>query len=123
MSHVSSLANSSYPYRGTLSRLDKNGDGVLSREELAADQRPGLLEASSDDDGDNSASDASGSLMAKLLNVSLSNAGVPQSGSSSAVPQMVSVAVPGNAADLDGQAAFEAYRNTYGQYDLGDMAA
>src|ERR1700710_2044689 len=65
MSHVSSLANSSYPYRGTLSRLDENGDGLLSRQELAAGQRPGLIEADVSDDG--TLDGPLSSLMAKLM--------------------------------------------------------
>ena len=70
MSHVSSIVNSTYPYRGTLSRLDANGDGMLSQGEIAAGQRPGLLSLNSADDSDGSLDTSSSPLstfVAKLL--------------------------------------------------------
>ncbi|MFT4001778.1 MAG: hypothetical protein QM684_16175 [Rhizobium sp.] len=109
MSHVSSISASSYPYRGTLSRLDSNGDGVLSREEREADERPGILEA---DDTEGSGADGSnsalGGLMAKLMQL-------PASGAKS---QETNVAF-----DLDLLSPMDAYNSTYGQYDADSIAA
>jgi hypothetical protein len=113
MSHVSSLANSSYPYRGTLSRLDENGDGLPSRQELAAGQRPGLLETDASDEDDGAADNPLSSLMAKLMQL-------PSSGK--ADEAKLALMQPGAASggiqtDADLQAAIDAYRATYGQYD------
>ncbi|MGV1792426.1 hypothetical protein GR212_09925 [Rhizobium lusitanum] len=113
MSHVSSISASSYPYRGTLSRLDSNGDGVLSREEREADERPGILDAN---DAEGSAADGSnsvlGSLMAKLMQ--LPNADAASSAKS-----------PENnvAFDVDLLSPMDAYNSTYGQYDVENVAA
>jgi hypothetical protein len=111
MSHVSSMANSSYPYRGTLSRLDENGDGLLSRQELAAGQRPGILET---DANDGTLDGPLSSLMAKLMQL-------PSSGKTDSTK--LSLMQPGSASasvqtDADLQAAMDAYRATYGQYDV-----
>ncbi|WP_112797070.1 hypothetical protein [Rhizobium sp. SYY.PMSO] len=113
MSHVSSISASSYPYRGTLSRLDSNGDGVLSREEREADERPGILEA---DDTEGSGADGSnsalGGLMAKLMQL-------PGAGTASgAKSQETNVAF-----DLDLLSPMDAYNSTYGQYDADSIAA
>lgn len=107
MSHVSSVSNSSYPYRGTLSRLDANGDGVLSLQEREAGQRPGILEDNSD-----GSSNALGSLMAKLMQ--LPSADVVSQASS---PQI------NMAYDADLLSPMDTYNSTYGQYDLNSMAA
>jgi len=110
MSHVSSTSNSTYPYRGTLSRLDANGDGVLSREEREADERPGILETDAIDNGN--ANGALGSLMAKLMQL-------PSGGATTA-----SKSPEANSAfDLDLLTQMDAYNSTYGQYDVDSMAA
>ncbi|SCB21745.1 hypothetical protein [Rhizobium multihospitium] len=112
MSHVSSVSNSSYPYRGTLSRLDSNGDGLLSQEERSVDERPGILEANNTDataDGSNSA--LSG-LIAKLMQLpSADTASTAKSPESNV------------GFDLDLMSPMDAYNSTYGQYDVGSIAA
>lgn len=115
MSHIASITNSTYPYRGTLSRLDTNGDGLLSRSELAAEDKPGLLSTDSADDSDDaldSSSSALDSFVAKLLQ--LPSAG----GSSSNVPNLTQT---GAASDEASPSAL--YQATYGQYSMEDMAA
>ncbi|AYG58601.1 hypothetical protein [Rhizobium jaguaris] len=109
MSHVSST-NSSYPYRGTLSRLDANGDGVLSQEERKADERPGILETDAITSGKTNG--AMGSLMAKLMQ--LPGGGATLTNTS---PEA------GNAGDLGLLTPMDAYNSTYGQYDTDSMAA
>lgn len=117
MSHVS-ISSNSYPYRGTLLRLDENGDGVLSRQELAADQRPGLMAQSAREQSSTAANNgALVSLMAKLLQL-------PGDGRT----DVRSAAYPGEAATNAGsnsetQASMDLYRGTYGQYAFDDMAA
>lgn len=107
MSHVSSVSNGSYPYRGTLARLDANGDGVLSGEERQAGERPGILAA----DTESSAS-ALGGLIAKLMQLpsadAASTATSPQSSTTSSIDLL---------------SPMDAYNNTYGQYDVGGVAA
>jgi hypothetical protein len=116
MSHVSSTANSSYPYRGTLLRLDANGDGMLSSEELAAGQRPGLLAASATAQSSDSGNSALGSLIAKLMHL-------PTDGSTDVTtPDLMQPGVSTDA-DADTQTATDLYRGTYGQYALDDIAA
>lgn len=107
MSHVSSISSSSYPYRGTLSRLDTNGDGVLSGEEREAGERPGILEA----DTDSSAS-ALGGLIAKLMQL-------PSADAASTVKSTQINTAP----DTDLLSPMDAYNSTYGQYDLDGLAA
>ncbi|PZM17006.1 hypothetical protein [Rhizobium tubonense] len=113
MSHVSSLANSSYPYRGTLSRLDENGDGLLSRQELAAGQRPGLLETDANDENDGTLDGPLSSLMAKLMQLP-----------SSIKPDQAKISLmqPSASTDADLQTAIDAYRGTYGQYEMDNVA-
>jgi hypothetical protein len=99
MTHISSVSETSYAYLATLSRLDTNGDGVLSRGERAADERPGILKRLSDDDtarqsGSKVANDVL-ALMMGLGNVTTNDGG--------------------NAAGASD--ASELYRQTYGQYD------
>lgn len=108
MSHVSSVSNSSYAYRGTLSRLDANDDGVLSRQEREAAERPGILEANGDDGSGN----AMGSLMAKLMQ--LPNA---DTASQAKLP------ASNIAFDVDLLSPMDAYNSTYGQYDVDSIAA
>ena len=113
MSHVSSISNSSYPYRGTLSRLDANDDGVLSREERAAADRPGILEIDSDDEGNgDSANGTLGSLMEKLMQMPASGAAANGN-----FPQA------NTAFDIDLLTPMDAYNSTYGQYDVDSVAA
>ncbi|CAN7223913.1 hypothetical protein LJR251_000774 [Rhizobium rhizogenes] len=112
MSHVSSISNSSYPYRATLSRLDANDDGVLSREEREADERPGILEADSNADGGDGTSSALSNLMAKLMQM--------PSGDATAASKSLET---NSAFDLDLLTPMDAYNSTYGQYDVDNMAA
>jgi hypothetical protein len=117
MSHVSSLANSSYPYRGTLSRLDENGDGLLSRQELAAGERPGLIEADVSDENDGTLDGPLSSLMAKLMQL-------PSTGKTDSNKLSLMQLGPASGSvqtDADLQAATDAYRGTYGQYDVGNV--
>jgi hypothetical protein len=118
MSHVSSITNSSYPYRGTLVRLDANGDGVLSREEIAADQRPGLLSVSVGNQSADSGTGATSNLLAKLMQL-------PGNGKTDV--KTAELMQPGTAASedegVDTQAAMDLYLGTYGQYAMDDMAA
>ncbi|MET0746683.1 MAG: hypothetical protein ABWY49_00700 [Rhizobium sp.] len=116
MSHVSSSTNSSYPYRGTLLRLDVNGDGILSNEELAAEQRPGLLAVNAAGQASNGSGSALGSLIAKLMQL-------PTDGKTDVTaPDLMQPGAPTNA-DTDTAGAMDLYRGTYGQYDVDDMAA
>jgi hypothetical protein len=112
MSHVSSISNSSYPYRATLSRLDANDDGVLSREEREADERPGILEADSNAEGSDGTSSALSSLMAKLMQM--------PSGDAMATSKTLETH---SAFDLDLLTPMDAYNSTYGQYDVDNLAA
>lgn len=113
MSHVSSISGSAYPYRGTLSRLDSNDDGVLSREEREADERPGILET---DNTEGNAADGSngalGSLIAKLMQLPNADAASAAKSPESSV-----------AFDLDLLSPMDAYNSTYGQYDVDSVAA
>jgi len=121
MSHVSSIVNSTYPYRGTLSRLDTNGDGMLSQTEISAGDRPGLLSMNSVDDTDGSdgsldnANSPLSAFVAKLLQL-------PTDSKSSKLVQ------PGAASDdtsstSDTQTPSDLYQATYGQYAMDDIAA
>jgi len=118
MAHVSSLTNSSYPYRGTLLRLDTNGDGMLSREELAADQRPGLLAVAAGTESSSSSNAGISNLVAKLMQL-------PTDGKTDVgQPDLMQPgADAGSGDDVDTQAAMDLYRGTYGQYAFDDVAA
>lgn len=107
MSHVSSISSSSYPYRGTLSRLDANGDGVLSRTELEAGERPGILKANTD-----SSASALGGLIAKLMQLPSADAASTATSPQSNIASGVDLLSP-----------MDAYNNTYGQYDVSGIAA
>ncbi|KAA1177927.1 hypothetical protein FP026_22240 [Rhizobium tropici] len=113
MSHVSSVSGSAYPYRGTLSRLDSNDDGVLSRGEREADERPGILETDNAEgnamDGSNS---ALGGLMAKLMQLPSADVASTAKSPESSV-----------AFDLDLLSPMDAYNSTYGQYNVDSVAA
>ncbi len=111
MSHVS-VSTSSYPYRGTLLRLDANGDGLLSREEIAADQRPGIMANDIDEQPSvSTSSSALVSLVAKLMQIPSNGNGASLLGSAASADS-----------ESDAQPT-DIYRNTYGQYTLDDMAA
>ncbi|OCJ18172.1 hypothetical protein A6U87_04535 [Rhizobium sp. AC44/96] len=104
MSRVSSVADTSYAYLATLSRLDTNGDGMLSRSERAADEKPGILKQLSE-------SDVSQEVSPKLSNGVLSfMMGSRSVGSVDFFSQ-----------DTD-DTTNSVYQNTYGQYDL-DIAS
>lgn len=112
MSHVSSTSNSSYPYRGTLARLDANGDGVLSLEEREAGDRPGILEENDGGSASNGSGNAMGSLMAKLMQLPSADT------SSKAKLQEANTAF-----DVGLLSPMDAYNSTYGQYDVNSIAA
>ncbi|NLS03000.1 hypothetical protein HGP14_06390 [Rhizobium sp. P32RR-XVIII] len=100
MTHISPVSETSYAYLATLSRLDTNGDGVLSRGERAAEEKPGILKRLSDDDtARQSRSTATSDVLALMMNLGQ----VSSSDESS----------PVGASDR----ASELYRRTYGQYD------
>jgi hypothetical protein len=102
MTRVSSVSDTSYAYLATLSRLDSNGDGVLSRGERAADEKPGILKQLSENEDVHPATPKfSGSVLAYMM----------ESGGNGA-----------SGSDLQDGNSDEAYRNTYGQYDL-DIAS
>ena len=113
MINLSSVPDVSYAYLATLTRLDANGDGVLSRTERAAEAKPGIIREflEEDDVGDmqpNYQSNLAALMMEFRDNGSAAGAAVPY-----ALQQI--------AAEADDQATL-AYRNTYGEFDL-DIAA
>ena len=112
MPHVSSASNSSYPYRGTLSRLDSNGDGLLSQEERAVDERPGILEASNTDAVANGSNGALSGFIAKLMQLPTADIASTAKSPESNVDF-----------DLDLPSPMDAYNSTYGQYDVDSIAA
>lgn len=100
MTHISPVSETSYAYLATLSRLDTNGDGVLSRGERAAEERPGILKQLSDDDTARHArSTAANDVLAFMMNLGKVSSHEESS--------------PVGASDR----ASELYRRTYGQYD------
>ncbi|TCL70186.1 hypothetical protein [Rhizobium sp. BK251] len=112
MAGISSVSDSSYPYRGTLSRLDQNGDGVLSRGEVAAAQRPGILRETGEDDV--AGTSPYGGLIAKLMDLREEagrNGGLPQPATLAATDAEASAGV------TQASSASDLYRNTYGQYE------
>lgn len=113
MTALSSVSDISYAYLATLSRLDANGDGVLSRTERAADEKPGIIrEFLENDDAGNAQPKYPASLAALVMEYS-DNGSV----TGMAVPYALQQVVP----DADDQ-AMQVYRNTYGEFDL-DIAA
>jgi len=113
MTALSSVSNISYAYLATLSRLDANGDGVLSRTERAADEKPGIIrEFLENDDAGNTQPRYPNSLVALVMEYSDNG-----SATGMAVPYALQQIVP----DADDQ-AMQVYRNTYGEFDL-DIAA
>ncbi|WP_413709165.1 hypothetical protein [Rhizobium sp. Rhizsp82] len=104
MSNVSSVSDTAYAYLATLSRLDTNGDGVLSRGERAADEKPGILAQLSEDEPQSEPrSTATDNVLALMMGL---RGGVSDMAIS--------------ASNDDGLP--DVYRNTYGQYDL-DIAS
>ncbi|MBB3314313.1 MULTISPECIES: hypothetical protein [unclassified Rhizobium] len=100
MSQVSSVSDTSYAYLATLSRLDTNGDGVLSRGERAADEKPGILKQLGEEGGSQEfAPKLSDSVLAFMM-------GTRESGSVNFYPQSQQ------------SASSDLYKSTYGQYDL-----
>ena len=113
MTALSSVSDISYAYLATLSRLDANGDGVLSRTERAADEKPGIIrEFLEDDDSDNTQPKYPSSLVALMMEYSDNG-----SATGAAVPYALQQVAP----DADDQ-AMQIYRNTYGEFDLGIAA-
>lgn len=104
MNGISSVSDTSYAYLATLSRLDTNGDGVLSRGELAADDKPGILTQLNDgEDGQDASPKLSDGVLAFMMRAR-------ESGGVNFLSQDTSE----DTGDL--------YKNTYGQYDL-DIAS
>lgn len=103
MSQISSVGNTSYAYLATLSRLDTNGDGVLSRSERAADEKPGIMEQLSDSEG-------APSLAPKLSDGVL------------AFMMARTNTTGGTEAQIEPSGSNALYQNTYGQYDF-DLAS
>jgi hypothetical protein len=113
MTALSSVSDISYAYLATLSRLDANGDGVLSRTERAAEEKPGIIrEFLEDDDADNAQPKYPSSLVALMMEYRDNG-----SAAGTAVPYALQQFAPGG----DDQ-AMQIYRNTYGEFDL-DIAA
>lgn len=114
MTALSSVSDISYAYLATLSRLDANGDGVLSRTERAADEKPGIIREflENDDDAGNRQPKYPSSLVALVMEYRDNG-----SATGMAVPYALQQVVP----DADDQ-AMQVYRNTYGEFDL-DIAA
>ncbi len=103
MNRISSAVDTSYAYLGTLSRLDSNSDGVLSRSERAADEKPGILSVASQSQSTQEAPKLSNGVLAFMM--SARQSGALSSGYES-----------------QASSANVLYQNTYGQYDL-DIAS
>jgi len=113
MTHATSVSDSSYAYLATLSRLDANGDGVLSRGERAADDKPGIIRELLDDDKTSETQPKfSGSLVALMMDTRDSS-----TANSIAVPYPLQQTAPTTSDQSD-----DLYRNTYGQFDFGAIA-
>lgn len=99
MARAELVSKTSYAYLGTLARLDRNGDGVLSRSERAADEKPGLLKQINEDNGRDSSrgTKVSDGVLAYMLESGASEEGGMVENS-----------------DL--------YASTYGQYDTDYLA-
>ncbi|EJL56925.1 MULTISPECIES: hypothetical protein [unclassified Rhizobium] len=104
MSQVSSVSDTSYAYLATLSRLDTNGDGVLSRGERAADDKPGILKQLGEEDTiQEFAPKLSDGVLAFMM-------GTRESGSVNFYQQSQQ------------NTSYDVYKSTYGQYDLDTVA-
>ena len=113
MTRTTSVSDTSYAYLATLSRLDSNGDGVLSRGERAADEKPGILKQLLEDDttGDTQPK-FSGSLIALMM-----DSRDTVTTSSIAVPYPLQQTAP-----TTGDQSDDLYRNPYGQFDFDAVA-
>ncbi|MBW9112788.1 hypothetical protein JNB88_03880 [Rhizobium cauense] len=105
MSRVSSVTDTSYAYLATLSRLDTNGDGVLSRGERAAEEKPGILKQLGDEDS--SIQEFAPKLSDGVLSFMMASR---ETGSVNFHPQ------------AQQSASYDLYKSTYGQYDLDTVA-
>lgn len=113
MTSTTSVSDTSYAYLATLSRLDANGDGVLSRGERAADQKPGIIKELLDEDKTSETQPKfSGSLIALMMDSR--DGGVA---ASIAVPYTLQQTAP-----TTGDRSDDLYRNTYGQFDFSAVA-
>ena len=109
MTSTTSVSDTSYAYLATLSRLDANGDGVLSRGERAADEKPGIIKELLDEDNTRETQPKfSGSLIALMMDSRDSSIGVPY-------PLQQTAPTTGDQPD-------DLYRNTYGQFDFSAVA-
>ncbi|WP_197726976.1 hypothetical protein [Rhizobium leguminosarum] len=113
MTSTTSVSDTSYAYLATLSRLDANGDGVLSRGERAADEKPGIIKELLDE---NKSSDTqpkfSGSLIALMMDTR-----------DSATASSIAVSYPlQQTAPATGDQPEDLYRKTYGQFDFDAVA-
>ena len=113
MTHAISVSDSSYAYLATLSRLDANGDGVLSRGERAADEKLGIIrELLEDDKTSETQPKFSGSLVALMMDTRETG-----TANSIAVPYPLQQTAPTTSDQSD-----DLYRNTYGQFDFDAVA-
>ena len=113
MTRTTSVSDTSYAYLATLSRLDANGDGVLSRGERAADEKPGIIKEILEEDQTSDAQPKfSGSLVALMMDTRHSDVG-----NSIAVPYPLQQTAPSTGDQSDAL-----YRNTYGQFDFDAVA-
>ncbi|ARM87698.1 hypothetical protein RHEC894_CH01365 [Rhizobium sp. CIAT894] len=113
MTSTTSVSDTSYAYLATLSRLDSNGDGVLSRGERAADEKPGIIKELLEDDRTNETQPRfSGSLIALMMDTRDSG-----TASNIAVPYPLQQTAP-----TSGDQSDVLYRNTYGQFDFNAVA-
>ncbi|MBB3591886.1 preprotein translocase subunit SecD [Rhizobium sp. BK529] len=110
MIHLSSVSDVSYAYLATLTRLDANGDGVLSRSERAADQKPGIIREFLEVDDAGSAQTQYRSNLAALMMEYQDNGSL----TGSTVPYALQQITP----DANDQ-PMQVYRNTYGEFDFG----
>ncbi|MGO6847356.1 hypothetical protein ACC764_34625 [Rhizobium ruizarguesonis] len=113
MTSTTSVSDTSYAYLATLSRLDANGDGVLSRGERAADEKPGIIKELLDEDKNSDTQPKfSGSLIALMMDTH-------DSGTASSI----AVSYPlQQIAPTSGNRSDDLYRNTYGQFDFDAVA-
>ncbi|MDR9806241.1 hypothetical protein [Rhizobium hidalgonense] len=113
MASTTSVSDTSYAYLATLSRLDANGDGVLSRGERAADKRPGIIKELLEEDATSETQPKfSGSLIALMMDSRDSD-----TASKIAVPYPLQQMAP-----ISGDQPDDLYRNTYGQFDFNAVA-
>lgn len=122
MSHVSSITASSYPYRTTLAEVDTNGDGIVSQQEIAVAQRPGLLKQDTGEQGDSASNSNLSSVLAMLLKMQASDTGMAARAAQAMGTTANTDAAANTQDDSDMQTSMAVYRNTYGLYDLDNVA-